>query len=149
MVTIVRPNVYVLGGTPEIDITPKDQGGVFFTPSLLRLSIKQPDGGIVTLSGGNPWNSGIYNLQAPTASGITGMYNIYAQDSSIVTLLAGASTTLSGANVILGSGMYTYLYRPPLVGWYEYESWVVDSSGREIAQTNGFEVIERVYWVPN
>lgn len=44
---------YVLGGTPEVYITPKDQDGIFFVPSESRISIKEPDGDIYTVSGGD------------------------------------------------------------------------------------------------
>jgi len=97
---MVNPNVYVLGGKPELTITPLDQDDLFFIPSLLRLSIKEPDGDIITVSGGD---------------------------------------------LTLASGYYYYRYNPETVGWYEYEAWVRDAEGREIAETNGFEVIDRVY----
>lgn len=97
---MVRPNVYVLGGITEIDLTPTDLAGDFFIPSESRLSIKEPDGDIITVSGGD---------------------------------------------FITASGYLYYLYRPPTVGWFQYESWVKDSTGRETAQTNGFEVIDKVY----
>lgn len=51
MKRLTRPNVWVLGGAPELDITPTDQNGEFFTPSEMRLSIKAPDGVIFTVSG--------------------------------------------------------------------------------------------------
>lgn len=98
---MTKPNVYVLGGTPELDVTPVDQNGDFFVPSQMRLSIKAPSGTI---------------------------------------------TTVSGAELILASGGYYYYeYKPLTIGWYEYEAWVKDSANREIAQTNGFEVTDRVY----
>lgn len=90
----------MLGGKPELDITPLDQNGNFFTPSEMRLSIKPPSGTILTVS---------------------------------------------GADLILASGYFYYEYKPETIGWYEYEGWVKDSAGREIAQTNGFEVTDRVY----
>jgi len=96
----INPNVYVLGGKPEIDITPLDLNNNFFQPTLMRLSIKQPDGVIVTYS---------------------------------------------GADLTLASGYYFTLYRPPVIGWYEYETWARDGIGREATATNGFEVIDRVY----
>ncbi len=49
---MAKPNRYVLGTTPELDVTPKDQDGIFFVPSLARLSIKSPTGDITTVSGG-------------------------------------------------------------------------------------------------
>lgn len=97
---MARANRYVLGGKPEISITPKDQDGVFFIPLLIRLSIKEPDGDIITVS---------------------------------------------GADLTLASGYYFYRYHPETVGWYEYESWVRDPEGREITETKGFEVYDRVY----
>lgn len=96
----INPHVYVLGGKPEISLTPEDQNGEFFIPTLMRLSIKEPDGDIITVS---------------------------------------------GDDLILASGFYYYRYNPETIGWYEYEAWVRDSAGREIASTNGFEVIDRVY----
>jgi hypothetical protein len=97
---MVRYNVYVLGGKPEIDLTFTDTDDEAFAPSESRLSIKQPDGVIVTYSGGD---------------------------------------------MTLASGYMFVLYRPPTIGWYEYEGWGKDGNGREIASTNGFEVIDRVY----
>lgn len=95
-----RYNTYVLGGTPEIDLTAYDKNNNTFTPTEARLSIKQPDGAIVTYSGGD---------------------------------------------LTQGSGFLYLLYRPPVIGWYEYEGWVKDPNGREVSSTNGFDVIDRVY----
>lgn len=92
--------MYVLGGKPELDLTFTDMNGDTFLPLESRLSIKQPDGEIITVSGGD------------------------------------LSST---------SGYLYYMYRPPTIGWYEYEGWGKDGSGREVAQTNGFEVIDHVY----
>jgi len=97
---MAKPSVYVLGGVPELDLTFTDLDGLTFTPNEYRLSIKQPDGDIVTVS---------------------------------------------GSELTAASGYIYYLYRPPVVGWYEYEGWGKDGAGREIAQTNGFEVIDRVF----
>jgi len=97
---MARFNTYILGGTPEINITAYDRDGVAFEPTETRLSIKQPD---------------------------------------------GVTITYSGADLTLGSGYQWTLYRPPIRGWYEYESWVKDGTGREATETNGFEVIDRVY----
>lgn len=94
------PNTYVLGSVPEIDLTTKNLDGTIMVPVESRVSFKQPNGTIVTYSG-------------------------------------GAMTAASGYQYVL--------YRPPTIGWYEYEGWVKDSSGREIVKTNGFEVIDRVY----
>jgi len=46
-----RPNVYVLGGKPKLRVTPVDEDGEFFVPTLVRLSVKAPDGEIITISG--------------------------------------------------------------------------------------------------
>lgn len=97
---MVRPNVYVLGGKPELIVTTTDLNGIAFVPSLLRLSIKQPDNTIITYSGGD---------------------------------------------LTVASGYMFIDFRPPTIGWYEYETWVRDSGGREDTATNGFEVIDRVY----
>lgn len=48
---MVRPNVYVLESRPEIYFTPEDQDGIFFTPADMRISIKEPDGDIIVVSG--------------------------------------------------------------------------------------------------
>lgn len=58
---------------------------------------------------------------------------------------SGIITTVSGGDVTLASGYYFYEYKPLTTGWYEYEAWVKDSGGRERAETNGFEVTDRVY----
>lgn len=97
---MVNPHVYILGGKPEISLTPADQDGEFFTPSEMRLSIKEPDGDLITFSGGD---------------------------------------------LTLASGYYFYRYHPETIGWYQYEAWVKDSEGREIVETNGFEIIDKVY----
>ena len=49
----VKPNEYILGGNSEIFFTPTDQDGNFFTPAEMRLSIKDPSGTILTVSGGD------------------------------------------------------------------------------------------------
>jgi len=95
------PNVYVLGGTPELKLEFENTSGVNFTPVDVRLSVKAPDGVITTVSGA---------------------------DMTITT-----------------SGIYTYLYHPSGVGWYEYEGWGKDSSDHQIAETSGFEVVDRLY----
>jgi hypothetical protein len=97
---MTKPSVYILGGTPELSLIPTDQNGEFFTPTEMRLSIKEPSGEIFTVS---------------------------------------------GTDLAIASGYYYYDYKPDTIGWFEYEAWVKDSTGREIAQTNGFEIIDRVY----
>lgn len=66
-----KPSVYVLGGKPEIDLTPTDLNGVFFVPTESRLSIKDPTGAITTYSGGDLiLASGyLYVLYHPTVIG--------------------------------------------------------------------------------
>jgi hypothetical protein len=97
---MVAPNRYVLGGNEEIYFTPKDQDGIFFVPSEMRLSIEDPQGVIATVS---------------------------------------------GAGITTASGYYSYLYKPLLKGWHQYEVWVKDSTGRERVETNGFEVYDKVF----
>lgn len=95
-----KPNVYVLGGKPELILTTTDINGTPFIPVAARLSVKNPDGTIVTYS---------------------------------------------GADMTEASGYLSLLYHPLTVGWYEYEGWVADPSGKEDAATQGFEVIDNVY----
>lgn len=45
---------------------------------------------------------------------------------------------------VVTSGTLTYVYAPPVKGWYSYEGWGRDTSGREIAKTNGFEVVDTI-----
>lgn len=96
-----KPNEYFLGGKPKIKLTTIDEDGVGFIPTLSRLSIKEPDGDIVTISGGDM--------------------------------------------TYVGSGLSYYLYHPDTTGWYEYEGWVRDGHGFEDTDSNGFEIIDRVY----
>jgi hypothetical protein len=95
------PSKYTLGGTVELRLTSYDTDNVIFTPTESRLSIKEPTGNIVTVSGD----------QLLTASG----------------------------------GYLYHIYRPPIVGWYEYEGWVKDNSGREIVKPKGFDIVDRLY----
>lgn len=60
--------------------------------------------------------------------------SIQAPDGSITTVSGGDLTTTSV------SGAYTYIYRPTMAGWYEYEGWGKDGTGREIVKSHGFEV---------
>ncbi len=96
-----NPNVYVLGGTPELKMEFDNAAGYPFTPVEVRLSVKAPNG--------------------------------------VITTVSGADLTVTA------SGIYTYLYHPDAIGWYEYEGWGRDSTDREIADTSGFEVIDRLY----
>jgi hypothetical protein len=95
-----KPNVYVLGAKPELRLETTGIDGTKITPTESRLSIKRPDGEIVTFSGGD---------------------------------------------LTAASGYQYLLYQPPTIGWYEYEGWVKDSTGREDASTKGFEVTDRVF----
>ncbi len=97
---MAKPNRYVLGSKPEIDLTFYNESNQKFTPTQSRLSIKQPDGTIVTYSGGD---------------------------------------------MSAGSGYLYVLYRPPVIGYYEYEGWGSDGAGREIASTASFEVYDKLY----
>lgn len=50
---MVKPNVYVRGGRPEIVITTTDTDGNPFIPLEARLSVEEPDGTVITYSGGD------------------------------------------------------------------------------------------------
>lgn len=95
------PGKYNLGGTVEIDLTAYDTSNIVFIPTETRLSIKEPTGNIVTVSG-------------------------------------TALITTSG-------NMQFYIYRPPFTGWFAYECWVKDNSGREVVKSSGFEVVDVVF----
>jgi len=95
------PNKYNLGGTIEIDLTTYDTSSIAFIPTESRLSIKDPTGTILTVSG-------------------------------------TSFTTASG-------NMQYYIYRPPFTGWYAYEVWAKDNSGREIVKAKGFEINDVVF----
>lgn len=95
-----KPNVYVLGGKPELVLTTVDENNNKIIPVAARLSVKAPDGTIATYSGGD---------------------------------------------MVEASGYLYYRYHPQMVGWYEYEGWVRDASGKEDADTKGFEIIDNVY----
>jgi len=95
-----NPNVYVLGGKAEIYFEVTAIDGTVIQPIESRLSIKEPSGIIVTVSGGE---------------------------------------------LVQASGYLYLLYQPATIGWYQYEVWVKDATGREDAATRGFEVIDLVY----
>jgi hypothetical protein len=97
---MAKPNVYVLGSKPRLKLDFRTEDGDAFAPLESRLSVKQPDGTIITYSGGD---------------------------------------------MTQASGYLYVLYRPPAVGWYEYEGWGLDGLGQEVAKTKGFEVTDRVY----
>jgi hypothetical protein len=100
---MTKPNEYILGGTIQVRAKFTDDAGIGVTPIEMRISVKEPTGTILTVSG----------------EGLT------------------PSTTTSG--------MFYFMYRPPTTGWIEYESWGKDGNGNEVAQTNGFEVTDRLY----
>lgn len=91
---------FVLGGNEEIYFTPKDQNGIYFVPSEMRLSIEDPQSVIFTVS---------------------------------------------GADITQASGYLSYIYKPILKGWHQYEIWVKDPNDREIVKTDGFEVYDKVF----
>jgi hypothetical protein len=97
---MAKPSVYILGSKPRLKLDFRTEDGDAFTPLESRLSIKQPDGQIITYSGGD---------------------------------------------MTQGSGYLYVLYRPPVIGWYEYEGWGKDGLEQEVAKTKGFEVSDRVY----
>lgn len=60
----------------------------------------------------------------------------------------GDITTVSGDLLIPHttiSGMFYFVYRPPVIGWYEYESWGKDGNDNERVETSGFEITDRLY----
>lgn len=56
----------------------------------------------------------------------------------------GELTTVSGEDLVTASGYFYYLYRPPVRGYYVYETWVKDGTGREIVTAHGFEILDTV-----
>jgi hypothetical protein len=60
---------------------------------------------------------------------------------------SGMIVTYSGGDpeLVQASGYLYTLYRPPTIGWYQYEAWALDASGREDVATRGFEVVDSVY----
>jgi hypothetical protein len=95
----IIPNVYELGGTPELRLNFYDIAGNEFIPIESRLSVEEPGGTVFTVS---------------------------------------------GADMTTASGYLYYLYRPLVIGWYEYKGWGMDGTGREVATANGFEVVEHL-----
>ena len=58
---------------------------------------------------------------------------------------SGTITTVSGADMTwTDSTYYAYTYYPTASGFYSYEAWAKDSSGREVADSNSFHVYDRV-----
>lgn len=68
---MAKINRYVLGSRPRLKITPVDQDGVFFVPSEIRLSVKEPTGSITTYSGGDLTTASgyLYALYKPLTTG--------------------------------------------------------------------------------
>jgi hypothetical protein len=56
----------------------------------------------------------------------------------------GTLFTVSGADLTQGADDLTYLYQPQTVGYYRYETWIKDSTGREDTAHHGFYVVDRV-----
>jgi hypothetical protein len=97
---VAKPNRYVLGSTPDLTLKYYDENNQLIVPLESRLTVKEPDGTIVTYSG-------IDMIQAPD--------HLYV------------------------------IYRPPVIGHYEYEGWGKDGDGRETASTLSFEIYDRLY----
>lgn len=97
---MAKPNVYNLGSSPEIILAFTDTEDDPFIPVVTRLSIEEPTGTIVTVSG----------------------------------------TDMD----IIASGTLSFVYNPPVKGWYSYEGWGRDTSGREISKTSGFEIVDTI-----
>lgn len=100
MISLTNPNVYILGGKPKVNLTTIDIEGQPFIPTESRLTIKQPDGTLFTVS---------------------------------------------GANLVVASGLSYYIFHPEQIGWHEYEGWVRDGHGFEDTDSNGFEITDRVF----
>lgn len=50
--------------------------------------------------------------------------------------------TVSGEGMVLASGEMSYLYTPFVRGFYNYEFWWVDPSGREFVTAHGFDITD-------
>lgn len=57
----------------------------------------------------------------------------------------GVIFTVSGAGLTTASGYMSYIYKPELKGWYQYEVWIKDLTGREKVETHGFEIYDKVF----
>lgn len=97
---MAKPNVYSIGSAPEILLAFTDTEDDPFIPARVRLSIEEPDGNIVTVSG---------------------------EDMDVI-----------------ASGTLSYVYHPSQIGWYSYYGWGEDTSDREIAKENGFEIVTQI-----
>ena len=98
-----KPSTYDLGATPELYGIFKNRAGEGVIPTESRITVKQPDGTLYTVSGAD--------------------------------LIVDTVT----------SGLLYFVYTPTTRGWYEYEAWGKDGNDREVAQTRGFEIRDRVY----
>lgn len=57
----------------------------------------------------------------------------------------GTILTISGVDMtVVASGTLSYVYHPDSVGWYSYVGWGEDNADREIAKSNGFEVVAQI-----
>ncbi len=79
-----------------------------------------------------------------TPTDLDGIFFVPTQSRVSIKEPTGNIVTYSGIDLTLASGYLYLLYEPQIVGWHEYEVWVMDGSGREAAKTNGFEVYDRV-----
>jgi hypothetical protein len=76
-----KPNTWVLGATPEIDLSVYDRANHLITPTEVRLTIKTPEGEITTVSGdGMLTASGyMYYVYRPPVRGWY-VYEVWAKD---------------------------------------------------------------------
>jgi hypothetical protein len=82
----------------------------------------------------------------PAGLGITPIesrISVKAPTGDIYTVSGGDLLPVTSPTTI--SGMYYFVYRPEVIGWYEYESWGKDANGNERVETNGFEIKDRLY----
>jgi hypothetical protein len=96
------------------------------------------------------YNPNVYVLGGKTelridVTTIEGIKMIPIQSRLSIKEPSGVIVTYSGGDLTIASGYLYTLYRPPTTGWYQYEAWALDASGREDAATRGFEVIDEVY----
>lgn len=72
--------------------------------------------------------------------------NPFVPDEARLTIDAPNGTiTVSGAQMTQDGDYLTYIYTPTTSGYFAYEAWVADTTGRETAEHNGFYVIDRIY----
>lgn len=57
----------------------------------------------------------------------------------------GTIIVVSGEHMdVVSSGVLSYVYHPDQIGWYSYVGWGEDNADREIAKSNGFEVVAQI-----